>query len=154
MQIEKLKEVLVFENVVISKPVSDEDIMLFQSKNNVLLPKDLVKYFKCVNGTNEEYDNRFVQFYSLNQFKSIDEELKNWSGLPDYSGIVNTLKEYDSYFVIADYFFHMFVYAIHLSDNNNENEVLVISGDQYKKIANNFSQFIDLYLSESMELSI
>jgi len=155
MQIEKLKEALASENIATSMSVSDEDIMFFQSKNKVLLPKDLVKYFKHINGTNEEYDNRFFRFYSLNQFKSINEELINWSGLPDYSGIVNTLKEYSSYFVIADYSFHMFVYAIHLSNSDNyENEVLVISGDEYKKIANSFSEFIELYFEDSLELQL
>ncbi|MDB5257337.1 MAG: hypothetical protein JWM14_2032 [Chitinophagaceae bacterium] len=156
MGIEKLKEAFALENVAIALPANNEEIIFFEKKNRVLLPKDLETYFKNINGTNEEYDNRLFQFYSLTQFKSIDEGLKNWTGLPDYSGIVNVLKGSDRYFVFADYAFHMFSYAIHLSKDieNDENKILVICGDKYKKIANSFSEFIILYLNNSIELQL
>ncbi len=155
MLIEKFKELLISESITIGKPVTKEEITLFESKYNISLPKDMVNYFQIINGTNEEYDNNLFQFYSLNQFKNIDEELKNWTGIPDYSDIVNVLKDSKKYFVFADYSFHMFTYAIRLSNNKLEkNEVYVLCGDEYKKIANNFSEFIELYLIDSIELQL
>lgn len=157
MNINKFKEALASkEDTSKIIPASNEEILLFEKNNNVFLPQDLIMYFKNINGTNEEYDNRFFQFYSLQKFKSINEELKYWTGLPDYSGIVNSLKDYSKYFVFADYSFHMFSYAIHLHDiiDNNKNEVLIICGSEYKKIANSFSEFVELYLKDSIELSL
>ena len=116
MQIEKLKKVLVSEDIAESIPASNQELLFFQNTNGVTLPNDLVEYFNLVNGTNEKYDARFFHFYSLRQFKNIGEELKNWDGLPDYSGIVTTLNDYKKYFVFADYSFHMFSYAIRLNN--------------------------------------
>lgn len=157
MNIKKFKEALNSKDGICKiVPANNEEILLFEKSNNVLLPQDLIMYFKNINGTNEEYDNRFFQFYSLQKFKSINEELKYWTGLPDYSGIVHSLKDYSKYFVFADYSFHMFSYAIYLHDiiDNNKNEVLIICGNEYKKIANSFSEFVELYLKDSGELSL
>jgi len=152
----KLKKLWVSEDIARSIPASNQELLLFQKINEVTLPNDLVEYFKSVNGTTEEYDTRFFQFYSLNQFKNIDVELKNWNGLPDYSGIVTTLNDYKKYFVFADYSFHMFSYAIRLNNSNEpvKNEVLVICGKEYKMIANSFSEFVELYLDNSIELQL
>lgn len=153
MQIKKLKEVWFSDNKTNSNLVSNQDILMFQNKYTVILPKDLVEYFVTVNGTNGEYDDLFFQFYSLNKFKSIDDELKNWAGLPDYSGIVDTLPNYKQYFVFSDYSFHMFSYAIYLSNYIDvENTVILICGDKYRKISSSFSDFIELYLSNSGDL--
>lgn len=152
MQIQKLKGVWTSENISL-KPATKRELFSFQKEQNVSFPKDLLQYFELLNGTNNQYDGRFFQFYSLTQFKSIDEELKNWDGVPDYSGIVETLRDYKSYFVLADYSFHMFSYAIRLNSlANKENEVLVLCGREYKKIASTFTEFIDLYLRESIKL--
>jgi hypothetical protein len=154
-QIDKLKVLWEIEGDAIFIPATDNQILSFQSKNNLVIPKDLAEYFILLNGTNERYDERFFQFYSFDQFKNIDEELKNWGGVPDYRNIVNTLLDYETYFVFADYSFHMFSYAIRLYPNEtSKNEVLVVCGDQYSHIANSFSEFIDLYIVESIELQL
>lgn len=154
-KIEKLKEAWGLENIFSSKLITEDELFLFQIKNNLLIPSDLFEYFKTLNGTNEEYDDRFFKFYSLSNFKSINDDLKNWNGVPDYSNIVNTLVEYKSYYVFADFSFCMFSYAIKLyTDLSIKNEVLVISGDEYKTIANSFSEFIELYLNNSIELQL
>jgi len=121
----------------------------------LLLPNDLVTYFNQINGSNDEYDNRFYRFYPFSNFKSINDNLKNWNGTPDYSNIVNTLPDFESYFVFADYSICIFSYAIKLyPDFSLINQVLVICGDEYKVIANSFSDFIDLYLDDSIELQL
>jgi hypothetical protein len=150
----KLKTVWVSENIAGSIPASSQEILLFQSTNGVTLPGDLVEYFKLINGTNEQYDDRFFHFYSLSQFKSIEDELKNWNGVPDYSGIVATLKDHKKYFVFADHMFHLFSYAIRLNnfEETQENEVLAICGETFKKIANSFSEFVDQYLTDAIKL--
>jgi len=132
---------------------TDSEILLFQKEHNLILPRDLIAYFKTINGGNNEYDSNLYKLYRFQDFKSIDTSLKNWNGIPDYSNIVNTLKEFENYYVFADYFFNMFTYAIKLNKfEATGNEVLVICGDEYKVIANNFSGFLDLYINNSIEL--
>lgn len=153
MDTEQLKKKWLSENTAISQPATNKQIDLFEAEREILIPKDLRNYFATLNGTNGEYDGRLYNFCSLNQFKSIDEELKNWGGLPNYSNIINTLESYSKYYVFADYMFHLFSYAIRLEKNESfENEILVVCGDEYKKIAASFSEFIDLYLEESIKL--
>jgi hypothetical protein len=54
---------------------------------------------------------------------------------------------YKNCFVIANYSCHLFAYAIRLyPDKADINEVYVVCGDEYKVIANSFTEFIDLYL--------
>lgn len=152
-RIKKLKEYWEFEKLIILEPSVDNELILFQIRNGVLLPSDLQEYFRIINGTNDGYDVNFFKFFPLSNFKSINDELKYWEGGPDYSNIVNTLIEYKSYFVFADYSINMFSYAIKLySEASVENQILVICGDKYKIIAKSFSEFIDLYLSDSTEL--
>lgn len=154
-QLEQLKRKWVLEGVDLSKLASDEEILHFQSKNNVILPEDLLLFFKTLNGTQEQYDGSLFQFYSICQLKSIKEEYKDWKGIPSFQRIVYTLKESESYYAFANQNFHLFTYAIKLyNEQSTFNEVLVVCGDEYKKIADSFSEFIDLYLKESIELQL
>lgn len=152
---EKLKKIWGIENTTIQKSDILKDLELFQSINNLIVPQELLDYFILLNGTNGDYDQNFFNFYPLSEFMSIDEELKNWKGIPDYSNIVNTLDNYKSYFVFADYNCHMFSYAIKLhSYESTENQILVICGDEYKVIAHSFLGFLDLYFSDDIGLQL
>lgn len=154
-QLEQLKRKWVLEDVDLPKLASDEEILHFQSKNNVIFPEDLLLFFKTLNGTQEQYDGSLFQFYSICQLKSIKDEYKDWKGIPNFQRIVYTLKDSESYYTFANQSFHLFAYAIKLYNEQSAfNEVLVVCGDEYKKIANSFSEFIDLYLNESIELQL
>jgi hypothetical protein len=132
---------------------SDRDILLFEKKYDLLIPDDLNEYFRLLNGTDGEYDKKFFQFYSLDQFKRIDERFKDWNGVPNYKNIVNTFKDQDSCFVFADFQIYLFSYAILLNkDKSNKNEVYAFCGDEYRIIAYSFTEFLDLYFSESIKL--
>lgn len=115
----------------------------------------MINYFKLLNGTQEEYDGSLFQFYSIGQVKKVKDEYKDWLGIPNYKNIVNTLIESEDYFVVANYSFHLFSYVIKLYPQNSvKNEILVICGDEYKIIANSFSEFIEFYLNDSIELQL
>lgn len=136
-----------------SKGVSYKEIADFESKNNLKIPKDLSDFFILLNGTKEKYDHKSFEFKTLNQFKNIKEELSDYSGIPDYSNIVNTIQNPETYYLIADYSFFVCCYAIKLySCNNSNNDIIVIWGDKYKKISDSFSEFINLYLNDKIEI--
>jgi hypothetical protein len=133
-------------------PVST-DILSFEAEKELIIPEDLKEYFLTKNAINGNYNENMYCFYPFRQFQSIYTELKNWNGITDYSNIVNTLDNYKDCFVFADYMFHMFVSAIRLyKEITDKNEVYVLCGDKYRVIAESFSDFMQLYTAQSLEL--
>lgn len=134
------------KNIDTSSLNPERDILSFEKKTGLVIPLDMKQYFIKVDGTAGE-DDDFFEFYSLVNFKTVEQSLKDWTGSPDYSNIIYTLPEHGSFFVFADYLFHMFSYAIMLCPySSDKNEVIAISGDKYQVVANSFSQFLEIYL--------
>lgn len=57
----KIKE-LAKDNSTAARTATEEDIVNFQNKNRILLPRDLIEYFILYNGTSSEYNARFFCF--------------------------------------------------------------------------------------------
>lgn len=149
---EQIKE-LASENPKSSVTASEQDIVAFQKKIQLILPHDLKEYFRIFNGTMNAYNDRFFCFYSLDEFESLKEKFKEWSGTPNYKNIVNTLEKNENCYVFADYQCHLFTYAIRLYNiDSNKNEIYAICGDEFRLIAKTFTEFIDQYLANSDEL--
>jgi len=131
-------------------PSAVKDLEVFALRNKKSLPNDLAEYFIKLNGTNSEYDANFFRFYSLGEFKTIEEEFVEWNGLPDYSKALGVIPEHNDYYLFADYSFHAFAYAIKLYEKgfSGINEVCVISGGNYKQIAGSFTEFLELYIKD------
>jgi len=152
-QIAILKELLGTKDYKRSYPDLTNRVLLFESENSLLIPPDLIEYFKLMDNAMHQLDRDLYQFYSFNQFKSIKLELALWGGVPDYRNLINTMYDYEKCFVFADYMSHLFAYAIRLYPNATDvNEVYLICGDKYKIIASSFSEFINLYFDDSEEL--
>ena len=154
-QIDILKELLGVQKRQKSYAGLNDKLSLFELKNSLLLPPDLAEYFRLMNNARNELDKDLYQFYTFDQFKSIEKELAHWGGVPDYRNIVNTLSQCENCFVFADYMSHLFAYAIRLYPKvTHFNEVYMICGDKYKIVANSFSGFLDLYFDDSIDLKI
>lgn len=148
--LQKLKEKWNFENISCFKPTDLYFIEKFQLNNNVILPNDIIEYFKTLNGTGEEYTDELYEFYSLERIKQVSKEFQDWKGAPDYQNLL-TLNEAKDLFVFANFSFNLFAYAIRLSNKETDvNEIFVLCGGDYKKIANSFSEFLELYLNDSI----
>ncbi len=151
-QLEKLKVKWEEESLNEFYPIDLESIQSFERINNVVLPDDLKEYFKMLNGTCEEYTNELYEFYSIKKIKKVSDEFQEWGGIPNYQSLIN-LNVIKDLFVFANFSFNLFVYAIKLSqEETDNNEVYILCGEEYKKIGNTFSEFLDLYLSNSIEL--
>lgn len=154
-QIKTLKELLGEKNHNKSYTEFNNNLLLFESENGLLIPPDLAEYFRLLDNATNELDKDLYQFYSFDQFKSVEKELALWNGIPNYSNLINTLEHCENCFVFADYMSHLFAYAIRLYHNTIDfNLVYMICGDKYKVIANSFSAFLDLYFDDSMELKL
>ena len=151
-QIYKLKELLGRKKTTSYDDLTNK-ILSFQLKNNLAIPPDLIQYFKLLDHSIYELDKDLYQFYSFDQFRSVAEELAHFGGIPNYNNIVNTLKQSENCFVFADYMANLFAYAIRLHQNITKvNEVYLICGDEFKLVAISFSDFLDLYFDNSIEL--
>jgi len=151
-QLEKIKLKWEVESLNKFHPIDLEAIQSFEQKNDVVLPDGLKEYFKMLNGTGEEYTDELYEFYSIEKIKKVSEEFQEWEGVPNHQSLIN-LNVIKDLFVFANFSFNQFVYAIKLSQEETENnEVYILCGEEYKKIANTFSEFLDLYLSNSIEL--
>jgi hypothetical protein len=152
--IEQLKALWTEQNIRAELPLAGE-IEAFAAKNNVQLPVDLADYFRFLNGTDNKCDEELFAFSSLKDFHSIQSDLQNFKGVPDYSNIVNTLPDYRNYYVFADYMFHLYSYAIRLDEkHSHDNPVYAIIGDHYQQVAKSFSDFIEIYLRDFNDLFI
>jgi hypothetical protein len=152
IQLEKLKEKWEGESLINFYPIEMNSIQTFQMENRVVFPDDLKEYFKTLNGTCEEYTDELYEFYSMVRMKKVSEEFNEWKGVPNYQSLVR-LNQIKDLFVFANFSFNLFVYAIKLSpEKTYNNEVYILCGEEYKKIGNTFSEFINLYLNNSVEL--
>lgn len=99
-----------------------------------------------------ECTNELYEFYSIDRIVKVKDEFKNSGGIPDYTGLL-TINEISDLYVFANFSFDLFVYAIKLyPEFSNKNEVYILCGKRYQKIANSFSEFVELYLNNAIEL--
>jgi hypothetical protein len=153
-QLQKVREKWIFENVRELPPVHINALTIFQDDNNIILPDDFKKYFEMLNGTGDEYTDVLYEFYSIGRIKKVSDEFIGWQGVPNYQALLSN-QEVKDLFVFANYSFNLFAYAIRLyPEKLNRNEVYVLCGENYKKISETFSEFLDLYLGDSIELQL
>jgi hypothetical protein len=133
----------------------NEKIDLFQLKNQLVIPNDLVEYFKLTNDEIDAYNLDMFVFYKFDEFKSVKEEVGNFGGIPDYRKIVQTLPFHESCFVFAEWMIHSAVYAIRLNnDNSYGNEIYAISGHYFEVVANSFTDFLEIYKKDFNDILI
>jgi len=128
----------------------DEQLNLFQFRHKLIIPDDLISYFKLTGSEIDNYNHDMFTFFKFDEFKSVKEEVGDYGGIPNYKNIVNTLPEHENCFVFAEYSIYVHVFAIRLCENKSTyNEVYAICGDEYKLIASSFNEFIKLYKENS-----
>lgn len=153
-KLKELREKWRIENALYGSAADTKCLLSFQERNKVIISKDLIEYFKSLNGTGGEYTNELYEFYSIDRIVKVKDEFKNWEGIPDYKGLL-AINDISELYVFANFTFNLFVYAIKLyPDFSDENEVYILCGEKYQKIANSFSEFVELYLSDSKELKL
>lgn len=124
----------------------DEELDLFQSRNQLLIPGDLRSYLKLSDEEIDAYNEDMFAFFKFPEFKSVKEVVGYRGGAPDYRNIVNTLPLHENCFVFAEYSIYVMVFVIRLyAHDNNKNEVYAICGCNYEVVANSFDEFIARY---------
>jgi hypothetical protein len=147
-----LRRYLLSHGVACEAGVSEERLMEFEQLHNIRMPVDFRDYFLTMNGCSAGgYGYGIVRFWNLEEVKTVAEEIPG-NRPPTATVIQSTYNESieggEEYFVFADVMHDMQLYAIHLSTaQSGLNDIVVIDGSAPWKVANNFSEFIHLYLS-------
>jgi hypothetical protein len=121
--------------------------------NKLIVPQSFSDFIE--NNLLDEYNGDLFNFYSIENIKPLKDLFFEGNGIPKFSDITKTVPNHESCFIFADYMFCMFSYGICLYQvNTDKNEVYVICGNQYKLIANSFSEFVELYNNNAIELQM
>jgi hypothetical protein len=144
---ESLKRHWSSHDVEINAGVSKAQLDSFESKHGVVLPEDLRDYFLCVNGMPDgEVDDGMIRFWMLEELQPLTQ------GAPAYSD-ASYIQHPESLFLFADYSIWAHAYAIRLgSASLQSHEVVIIGSESPVTIAQSFSEFVDLYLTDKDSL--
>jgi hypothetical protein len=128
----------------------DEQLNQFETDHNLIIPEDLKEYFRSPDIKSlTDYSDFLFEFYGIDEFKSVKDEVGDYGGIPDYRNIINVLPQHENCFVFAEYMIHSGVYAIRLFESRVEkNEVYAIIGSEYRHVADSFAEFISLYKNQ------
>ena len=152
--IDRLKGHWVQEGLKTRPGASQAEIGAFEERYSVRLPPDLRTYFAMVDGMAEgETDANMFSFLPLKAVKCVSEELAHFGGIPDYTGIMQSLPDPHHWFVIVDYLIASAVFAIRLHSVVDETPVFWIgSGKEYQCVAGSFSEFVEIYFARPLSL--
>ncbi|UOQ75195.1 SMI1/KNR4 family protein [Hymenobacter cellulosilyticus] len=141
------------EGIINSEKASEDDISIFNNNNDVLMPYELSSYFKEINGTSGDYDNKFFCFYSINNFKNIEDKFKEWDDETSFKKLSLYMANSKKYYVFADYQCHLIAYAVLIDKNQpDKNPVIAICGDTYKEISPTFMEFLKMYINDDEKI--
>ena len=138
-------------SISISIGVAEGQIREFEHRYHVVMPLDIREYFLQVDGMqmtlNDCKDKEGFSFWPLRRVKTVKEELNRSAGK------YTEAKGAESFFVFADYLDWSWAYAIYLSDDlSTRNKVVLIGKGLPIEIADSFTDFVNLYLSDSPKL--
>jgi hypothetical protein len=120
------------------KSAPPKDIQAFEQRSNVRVPADLREYFQRLNGIDAAPG--FFRFFPLSRLIALKS--------PSFATF-----ETDRYFVFADYMMGTWYYAIYLGEDQFlQNRVILPDLPGPPILASNFSEFIELYLTDSARL--
>lgn len=127
--------------LVVQPGVEAVDVQAFEAKYGVILPPDLRSYFEAANGSGVELtsDSAFCRFWPLEEVKLVEDQFPNLH--PDRSA-------YSGYFHFADHSVWMNAYAVRLSQPSGPVISVAGAADTGRTIADSFTEFIEMYLSD------
>ena len=134
------------DDVELGEPATEDEIAAFETLHNIKFPADIREYFLKINGV-----------YEGGGWSTI-EALKDWgiiTHIPPYSEghISSILPDADEYFRFGFYDISVWNWSIKLAADLSVPTPIVVTHEKSTKIANNFSDFLRLYLTtDAIEL--
>ena len=155
---QRLKAYLQSQEVPCDSGVPDHRIGELEGRCHIRMPADLRSYFMTMNGSAGEYAYGIIRFWNLNDFKSVEEEMRNKSSVASqimYAYRDKPVENAAQYFIFADCMIDSQFYAIHLTSAlDGLSRIILLDGSEPVKVADTFSQFIDLYITSPERLRL
>ena len=126
-----------------------DDIVRFEERNGVSVPKDFWAFLLDFNGTSEMAGTDYFRFLPLAEFGSSRDRNAMDFGEPFESTYPS---KPDGFFVFADYLQWCYGYAINLSKDAVVNDVALIGGLTCDVVARSFTEFMEMYLRDDIRL--
>ena len=123
-------------------PASASEIHDFERERKIVFPEDFKRYLLEVNGTKVDGDSNLFEFYPLDRLETWIE--KKWT-IPPRAPNYFVANEF---YVFCDYMISCWAYAIRLGNDQDSGEVLACGWLEFTKIADSFTDFIELYLAD------
>ena len=156
--VQRLSDYLVSQEIPSNHGVSENRITAFEHQHKIRMPADLRHYFMTINGTAGAYAYGIIRFWSLDEFKSVAEEVGSAKARSNLvkAAYHELFKGVESCFVFADYLHESQFYAIHLSlcESSEANQIIILDGSAPLEVADNFSDFIDTYITSPERLRL
>jgi SMI1 / KNR4 family (SUKH-1) len=155
---DRLRDALVSQGVVCGIGVTERRIAEFERRNKVHMPSDLKSYFAAMNGWADAYGDGVIRFWSLEEFRSVADEVPG--DTPPTAAVIQAkyqepIADGEHYFVFADALHEAQLYAIDLAPpRGGLNDVALLDGTEPSKVADSFSHFVELYLSDPSRLRL
>jgi len=135
------------QGLPLASGASEAEISSFESRYQLVLPRDLRSYFGSVNGLVQrggvDTDREGFAFWPLERVQPVPKVCAQ------FQVAVPSVRDPELYFVFADYLQWSWAYAIHL--RTSDNSVIVVGADA-GVVANSFTQFVALYVQDAETL--
>jgi len=120
------------------KRVTEDEIQAYEQRNSLRLPADMREYFLRLNGIDSAPG--FFRFFSLARLIPLKSQ-----SYPTFNS--------EHYSIFADYMAGTWYYAIYLGEDSFlQNRVILPDLPGPPVLARNFSEFVELYLADSVKL--
>ena len=134
-------------DLTIRDGVTSERIKVFENQYSVVLPQQVVDYFRFVDGMDDEMYRDMYRFWKLEQVRPVFDVLSGH----DFS----ERDAYPSYFVFADYMINSWCYAVLLTEDGQQPapvRFVTYSDSPGGFAANSFQSFMQQYCEDPDQL--
>lgn len=155
--VDQLKSFLMTHGVMCGAGVTEDRIDDFETRYGIRFPLDIRDYFARLNGTAGDYGYGIMRFWSIDEVRTLAEEIYFASaGAAVIQGAITVpIEDASREFVFADCLHESQLYTIHLSPlRNDQNYISLFDGSTAVRVAHSFSEFIELYLNSPGSLRL
>jgi len=155
--IERLKQFLEADGLLLEGGSPDACIQQFQTSNGVHIPKDLASYFSEIDGTKGNYAIGMIRFWGIGEVERLSNVIPRASvggSATIQSSYSEPIENGNNYFFFADCQYEAQVYAIRLTQEAGGNDVIMLNGDKPKVVAKSLSEFIEFYIDHPEKIGV
>ena len=131
---------------VLTRAVPSSEITQLETRYGISLPEDFKEYLKASCPAGETLDENYTTWWEFHRIQNIPDKYNHQISNPAIEA------HKSQYLFFADYLMWCYAWAISCTDDENRGKIALIGGTTDRFVANNFSEFVDLYLSDDQSI--